>query len=165
MIHVVEEIKLLMLLGNRLQPNLVHISLYVCVRILCMFYIYIYIYLFIYLSPKHHFPNGIWMIHVVEEIKLLLLLGNRFQPNLVHILLYVCVRILCMLYIYIYIYPKHQFPKGILMIHVVEEIKLLLYVCVRILCMFYVYIYLPSMIFSREFGSFTLLRKSNYCCC
>jgi hypothetical protein len=31
----------------------------------------------IYLSPKHQFPKGIWMIHVVEEIKLLLLLGNR----------------------------------------------------------------------------------------
>jgi hypothetical protein len=43
------------------------------------------------------------MIHVVEEIKLLLLLDNRFQPNLVHILPYVCVRILCMLYIYIYL--------------------------------------------------------------
>jgi hypothetical protein len=53
-----------------------------------------------YLSPKHQFPKGIWMIHVVEEIKLLLLLGNRFQPNLVHILLYVCVRILCMCYTY-----------------------------------------------------------------
>jgi hypothetical protein len=27
---------------------------------------------------------------------------ERFQPNLVHTLLYVCVRILCMLYIYIF---------------------------------------------------------------
>jgi hypothetical protein len=33
--------------------------------------------LYIDLSPKHQFPKGIWMIHVVEEIKLLLLLGNR----------------------------------------------------------------------------------------
>jgi hypothetical protein len=33
--------------------------------------------LYIYLSPKHQFPKGIWMIHVVEEIKLLLLPGNR----------------------------------------------------------------------------------------
>jgi hypothetical protein len=33
--------------------------------------------LYMYLSPKHQFPKGIWMIHVVEEIKLLLLLGNR----------------------------------------------------------------------------------------
>jgi hypothetical protein len=32
--------------------------------------------LYIYLSPKYQFPKGIWMIHVVEEIKLLLLLGN-----------------------------------------------------------------------------------------
>jgi hypothetical protein len=55
---------------ERFQPNLVCILLYVCVRILCMYYIYIYIY------PKHQFPKGIWMIHVVEEIKLLLLLGN-----------------------------------------------------------------------------------------
>jgi hypothetical protein len=31
----------------------------------------------IYLSPKHEFPKGIWMIHVVEEIKLLLLLSNH----------------------------------------------------------------------------------------
>jgi hypothetical protein len=69
MIHVVEEIKLLLLLGNRFRPNLVHTLLYVCVKILCMFYIY--------LSPKHQFPKGIWIIHVVEEIKLLLLLGNR----------------------------------------------------------------------------------------
>jgi hypothetical protein len=62
---------------ERFQPNLVHVLLYVCIRILCMFYIYIYIYIFIYLSPKHQFPKGIWTIHVVEEIKLLLLLGNR----------------------------------------------------------------------------------------
>jgi hypothetical protein len=33
--------------------------------------------LYIYLSPKHQFPKGIWMIHVLEETKLLLLLGNR----------------------------------------------------------------------------------------
>jgi hypothetical protein len=54
---------------ERFQPNLVHILLYICVRILCMFYIY--------LSPKHKFLEGIWMIHAVEEIKLLLLLGNH----------------------------------------------------------------------------------------
>jgi hypothetical protein len=53
---------------ERFQPNLVHILLYVCVRILCM--------LHIYLSPKRQFPKGIWMIHV-GEVKLLLLLGNR----------------------------------------------------------------------------------------
>jgi hypothetical protein len=40
------------------------------------------------------------MIHVVEEIKLLPFLGNRFQPNLVYTLLYVCARILCMFYIH-----------------------------------------------------------------
>jgi hypothetical protein len=50
---------------------------------------------YIYLSHKHQFPKGISMIHVVEEIKLLLLLGNRFQANLAHTLLYVSVRILC----------------------------------------------------------------------
>jgi uncharacterized membrane protein len=33
--------------------------------------------LYIYLSPKHHFQQEISMIQVVEEIKLLLLLGNR----------------------------------------------------------------------------------------
>jgi hypothetical protein len=55
---------------EQFPPNFVRILLYVCVRILCMFYIYIY------LSPKHQFPKGIWMIHVVEEIKLLLLLGT-----------------------------------------------------------------------------------------
>jgi hypothetical protein len=58
---------------ERFQPNLVHILLNVCGRILCMFCVYI----FIYLSPKHQFPKGIWMIHVVEEMKLLLLLNNR----------------------------------------------------------------------------------------
>jgi pyrrolidone-carboxylate peptidase len=33
--------------------------------------------LYIYISPKHQSPKVIWMIHVVEEIKLLLLLSNR----------------------------------------------------------------------------------------
>jgi hypothetical protein len=56
---------------ERFQPNLLHILLYVCVRILCMY--------FIYISPKHQFPKGIWIIHIVEEIKLLLLLGNRLK--------------------------------------------------------------------------------------
>jgi hypothetical protein len=57
---------------ERFQPSLVHILLYVCVRILCMYYIYI--------------PQGGWcgrqeicMIHIVEEIKLLLLPGNRLK--------------------------------------------------------------------------------------
>jgi hypothetical protein len=52
---------------ERFQPNLVHILLYVCVRILCI-------------------PQGgwcgrqeIWMIHIVDEIKLLLLLGKRLK--------------------------------------------------------------------------------------
>jgi hypothetical protein len=58
---------------ERFRPNLVRLLLYVCVRILCMYYIYIYL----YLSPKHHFQQEIWMVQVVEEIKLLLLLGNR----------------------------------------------------------------------------------------
>jgi hypothetical protein len=35
------------------------------------------LYIYIYLSLKHHFLKGIWMIHVVEELKLLLLPGNR----------------------------------------------------------------------------------------
>jgi hypothetical protein len=38
---------------ERFRPNLVHIWLYVCVRILCMFYISI-------LFPKHHFQHGGW---------------------------------------------------------------------------------------------------------
>jgi uncharacterized membrane protein len=50
---------------ERFQPNLVHTLLYVCVRILCMFYLL-----------NINFPRD-WMIHIVEEIKLLLLLGNR----------------------------------------------------------------------------------------
>jgi hypothetical protein len=52
---------------------------------------------------------------------------ERFRPNLVHTLLYVCVRIFCMFYIYIFC---RQDAVG-----------------------------------GREFGWFTLLRKSNYCCC
>jgi hypothetical protein len=32
--------------------------------------------LYICLSPKHQFDKRIWKIHVVEENKLLLLLGN-----------------------------------------------------------------------------------------
>jgi hypothetical protein len=34
---------------ERFQPNLVYILLYVCVRILCIYFIYICIYIFIYL--------------------------------------------------------------------------------------------------------------------
>jgi hypothetical protein len=43
---------------------------------ICMCKNLIYV-LYIYLSPKHQFPKRIWMIHVVEKIKLMLLLGNR----------------------------------------------------------------------------------------
>jgi hypothetical protein len=43
---------------------------------ICMFKNLMYV-LYIYLSPKHQFPKEIWMIHVVEEIKLLVLLSNR----------------------------------------------------------------------------------------
>jgi hypothetical protein len=59
---------------ERFQPNLVHILIYVYVRTLCMFYIYIYI-------PQGGCCGrpGIWMIRIVEEIKLLLLLGNRLK--------------------------------------------------------------------------------------
>jgi hypothetical protein len=54
---------------ERFQSNLVHILLYVCVRILCMFYI----------IPQGGWygRQGIWII--IEEIKLLLLLGNRLK--------------------------------------------------------------------------------------
>jgi hypothetical protein len=38
---------------ERYQPNLVHIWLYVCIKILCIYYIY-------FLSPKHHFQQGGW---------------------------------------------------------------------------------------------------------
>jgi hypothetical protein len=53
---------------ERFQPNLVHI---LCVRILCMFYMYS--------AGGWCGRQGIWMIHIVEEIKLLLLLGNRLK--------------------------------------------------------------------------------------
>jgi hypothetical protein len=56
---------------ERFQPDLVHILLYVCVRILCIF---IYI-------PQGGWcgKQGIWMIQIVEQIKLVLLLGNRLK--------------------------------------------------------------------------------------
>jgi hypothetical protein len=53
---------------ERFQPNLVYALPYVCVRILCMFYIY---------SAGKMVRQRIRMIHIVEEINLLLLLGNR----------------------------------------------------------------------------------------
>jgi hypothetical protein len=56
---------------KRFQPNLVHMLLYVCVRIyVCIIYI-----------PQGGWCGrpGIWMIHIFEEIKLLLLLGNRLK--------------------------------------------------------------------------------------
>jgi hypothetical protein len=38
---------------------------------------------------------------------------EQFRPNLVHTLLYVCVRILCIYILYIYIIsPKHHFQQG-----------------------------------------------------
>jgi hypothetical protein len=49
----------------------IHIAICMCKNLMYVIYIYIY------LSPKHKFSKGIWMIHVVEEIKLLLFLGNR----------------------------------------------------------------------------------------
>jgi hypothetical protein len=56
---------------ERFQPNLVQTLLYVCVRILLCF---IYI-------PQGGWcgRQGIWMIHIVEEIKLLLLPGNSLK--------------------------------------------------------------------------------------
>jgi hypothetical protein len=45
-----------------------HIAICMCKNLMYVLYIY--------LSPMHEFPKGIWMIHVVEEIKLLLLPGN-----------------------------------------------------------------------------------------
>jgi hypothetical protein len=47
----------------------IHIAMCMCKNLIYVLYIY--------LSLKHQFPKGIWMIHVVEEIKLLLLLSNR----------------------------------------------------------------------------------------
>jgi hypothetical protein len=47
---------------------------------ICMYKNLIYVfdmYIYTYLSPKHHFQQEIWIINVVEEIKLFLLLGNR----------------------------------------------------------------------------------------
>jgi hypothetical protein len=54
-----------------------HIATCMCKNL--MYVIYIYIYIYIYISPKHQFPKGIWMIHIVEEIGLLLLLGNGLK--------------------------------------------------------------------------------------
>jgi cytochrome b561 len=50
---------------ERFQPNLIHILLYVCI---------IYI-------PQGGWcgRQGIWLIHIVQEIKLLLLLDNRLK--------------------------------------------------------------------------------------
>jgi hypothetical protein len=47
----------------------IHIPICMCKNLINVFYIY--------LSHNHQFPKGIWMIHDVEEIKLLLLLGNH----------------------------------------------------------------------------------------
>jgi hypothetical protein len=53
------------------------ISTKLCTHIaICMCKNLMYV-LYIYLSPKHQFAKGIWMIDIVEEIKLLLLLRNR----------------------------------------------------------------------------------------
>jgi hypothetical protein len=46
-----------------------HIAICMCKNLMYVLYIY----------TKHQFPKGIWMIPVVEEIKLLLLLGNRLK--------------------------------------------------------------------------------------
>jgi hypothetical protein len=55
---------------ERFQPNLVHILLYVCVRILCMFYTYS--------AGRMVWEAGnVYDSH--EEIKLLLLLGNLLK--------------------------------------------------------------------------------------
>jgi hypothetical protein len=54
---------------ERFQPNLVHTLLYVCVRI-CVCFIYIQ-------RRGWYGRQGIRMIHIVEEIKLLLLPGNQ----------------------------------------------------------------------------------------
>jgi hypothetical protein len=45
-----------------------HIAICMCKNIMYVLYIY--------LSHKQQFRKGIWMNHIVEEIKLLLLLGN-----------------------------------------------------------------------------------------
>jgi hypothetical protein len=42
-----------------------HIAICMCKNLMYVLYIYVYIYIY----TKHPFPKGIWMIHVVEEIK------------------------------------------------------------------------------------------------
>jgi hypothetical protein len=64
---------------ERFRPNLVHILLYVCVRILCIS---------IYLSSIY-ITMGVCVCPGITLERL-----ERFRPNLVHTLLYVCVRIL-----------------------------------------------------------------------
>jgi hypothetical protein len=56
---------------EQFQPNLAHTLIYVCIRIFCVFYIYS--------AGRMVCRQGIWMIHIVEEIKLLLLPGNRLK--------------------------------------------------------------------------------------
>jgi hypothetical protein len=52
-----------------------HIAIYMCKN-----RIYIYIYIYIYIAQEGWCGNpGIWMVHIVEEINLLLLLGNRLK--------------------------------------------------------------------------------------
>jgi hypothetical protein len=106
---------------ERFRPNLVNTLLYVCV---------IYI-------PGHNSGTpraistklgthiAVCMLYIFPGITLERL--ERFRPNLVHTLLYICVKILCIYFIYIYIYiPQGGWcgRQGIWMIHIVEEIKL-----------------------------------------
>jgi hypothetical protein len=107
---------------EQFQPNLVHILLYVC--------------LFEHnsgtpgaISTKLGTHIAVCMcknlMYVCSSITLEHL--ERFPPNLAHTAIYMCKNLMCVcIYIYICIYPKHEFPKGICTIHVVEEIKLLL---------------------------------------
>jgi hypothetical protein len=55
-----------------------HIAMRMCKNLMYVFYIYIYI-------PQGGWcgRQGIWMIHIAEEIKLLLLPGNRLGNQII----------------------------------------------------------------------------------
>jgi hypothetical protein len=57
------------------------------------------------------YNNGCMYVHVFVCSGITLERLERFRPNVVHIWLYVCVRILCMVYIY-FLFPKHHFEQG-----------------------------------------------------
>jgi hypothetical protein len=104
---------------------------------------------------------------------------ERFPPNMVHIFLYVCVRILC---ISIYLSIFYTYKNGCVCVYVCVCVcvcvfehnsgtpgaistKLGTYIAIC-MCKNFMYIFRKEDgVEGREFGRFPLLWKSNYCCC